>query len=190
MRILKVLGLVLAMGGGVVLAIYVARHTERVVQSLTLEILRSIPKVFLVLETQRETAVAASDTGNWVLGPRIGHATGSRRTHLGLDMEKVGPDDIQVTGTRVSVQLPAPNILDSSLDYQSVKLFTKRSGFMHFRDLASGRSIERELLALLSTTPPELTGEDLKAQRLNFVDRLNRQAGDLFRAKGLTVEFR
>ena len=190
MRILKVLGLVLAMGGGVVLAIYVARHTERVVQSLTLEILRSIPKVFLVLETQRETAVAASDTGNWVLGPRIGHATGSRRTHLGLDMEKVGPDDIQVTGTRVSVQLPAPVVLDSALDYQSVKMFTKRSGFNLLRDLAAGRSIEIELLDLLSKTTPELTGENLKAQRLNFVDRLNRQAGDLFRAKGLSVEFR
>ena len=190
MRILKVLGLVLAMGGGVVLAIYVARHTERVVQSLTLEILRSIPKVFLVLETQRETAVATSDTGNWVLGPRIGHATGCRRTHIGLDLEKVGPDDIEVVGSRVSVRLPVPTILDSSLDYQSVNLFTKRSGFMLVRDLAAGRSIERELLDLLSKTTPELTGEDIKAQRQSFVDRLNHQASELFKAKNLDFEFR
>ena len=49
---------------------------------------------------------------------------------------------------------------------------------------------ERELLELLSRTTPEYTAEDLQAQRLNFVDRLNRQAGELFRAKGLNIEFR
>jgi hypothetical protein len=43
---------------------------------------------------------------------------------------------------------------------------------------------------LLSRTTPEYTAEDLQAQRLNFIDRLNRQAGELFRAKGLNIEFR
>ena len=190
MRIIKTLCFVLLLGGIAVLAVYVVRHTERAVRSLTLEVLRSIPRAFLVLETQREVAVATMDSGSFLLGPRIGHATASRKTYLGVDMEEVTPGDIDVVGNRVSVQLPAPAILDSSLDYGSVRLFTKRSGFMLFRDLASGRSIEIELLDLLSKTTPELTGEDLKAQRLNFVDRLNRQAGDLFRAKGLSVEFR
>ena len=190
MRFIKILCFVLLLGGISVLAIYIARHTERAVRSLTLEVLRSIPQAFLVLQTQREIAVATLDSGNFLLGPRVGHAVANRRTYLGLDLEKVAPDDIEVVGNRVSVQLPAPAILDSALDYGSVRLFTKRSGFMLLRDIASGRSIEIELLDLLSRTTPELTGEDLKAQRLNFVDRLNRQAGDLFRAKGLSVEFR
>ena len=190
MRIFKIIAVLLLLGGGVALALYVARHTERAVRSLTIEVLRSLPRVFLVLQSQREVAVASTDNGNFLLGPRLGHATASRNTYFGVDMERVTPDDIEVDGNRVSVQLPAPTILDSALDYGSVRLFTKRSGFMLFRDLASGRSIERELLDLLSKTTPEYTGEDLSAQRLNFVDRLNRQAGDLFRAKGLTVEFR
>ena len=190
MRILRILCFLLLLGGLVALAVYVARHTERAVRTLAIEVLRSIPRVFLVLETQREIAVATTDNGNFVFGPRVGHATASRKTYLGVDMEKVAPADIEVVGNRVSVQLPAPAILDSALDYGSVRLFTKRSGFMLLRDLASGRSIEIELLDLLSKTTPELTGEDLKAQRLSFVDRLNRQASDLFRAKGLAIEFR
>ena len=190
MRFIKILCFVILLVVISVLAVYVVRHTEHAVRSLTLEVLRSIPQAFLVLQTQREIAVATLDSGNFLMGPRIGHATGSRKTYLGVDMEKVAPADIEVLGNRVFVQLPAPTILDSALDYQSVKIFAKRSGFNLLRDLAAGRSIERELLELLSRTTPEYTAENLKAQRLNFVDRLNRQAGDLFRAKGLSVEFR
>lgn len=190
MRILKILCFLLLLGGLVALAVYVARHTERAVRTLAIEVLRSLPRTFWVLETQREVAVATMDNGNFLLGPRIGHAVANRRTHLGLDLEKVGSNDIEVAGNRVSVQLPAPAILDSALDYGSVRLFAKRSGFMLLRDLASGKSIERELLDLLSTTTPEYTTEELRAQRQSFVDRLNHGAGEMFKAKGLTVEFR
>lgn len=189
MRIIKILCFVLLLGGSAVLAVYVVRHTERAVRELTIEVIRSIPRIFWVLETQREVAVASMDDGNWIFGPRVGHATASRRTHLGVDMEMVKPDDVEVSGRRVAVRIPSPAVLDSAIDYGSVRMFSKRSGFQLFRDLASGRSIEIELLDLLSKTTPELTGEDLRAQRLNFVDRLNRHAGDLFRAKGLSVEF-
>lgn len=189
MRILKILCFLFLLGGLVALAVYVARHTERAIRSLTIEVLRTLPRAFLVLEAQREIAVATTDNGNFVFGPRVGHATASRKTYLGVDMEKVGPDDVEVNGRQVQVRLPDPSTLDSSLDYGSVRLFTKRSGFMLLRDLASGKSIERELLDLLSKTPPEFTGDDLRAQRLNFVDRLNRQAGGLFESKGLTIRF-
>ena len=190
MRILKILALILVLGGLIALAVYVARHTERAVRTLAIEVLRSIPRTFWVLETQREVAVASMDSGNILLGPRLGHAVANRRTHLGVDLEKVSPDDIEVNGRHVQVRLPDPSTLDSSLDYGSVRMFAKRSGFMLLRDLVSGRSIERELLEMLSKTTPELTGEDLQAQRQSFVDRLNRGAGEMFKAKGLSVEFR
>ena len=190
MRILKILALILVLGGLIALAVYVARHTQRAVRTLAIEVLRSIPRAFLVLEVQREIAVATMDDGNFVFGPRVGHATASRKTYLGVDMEKVGPGDIEVNGRQVQVRLPDPSALDSSLDYGSVRLFAKRSGFMLLRDLASGRSIERELLDLLSTTTPEYTTEDLRAQRQSFVDRLNRGAGELFKAKRLSVTFK
>ena len=165
-------------------------HTEQAVRKLTVEILRSIPRAFLVLETQREVAVASVDGGSLLLGPRLGQATASRRTHFGLDMENVGAGEIEVSGRRVTVRIPAPAVLDSALDYATVRMFTKRSGFQLLRDLASGKSLERELLELLGKTTPEFTGEDLRFQRQSFVDRLNHGAGEMFKAKGLTVEFR
>ena len=171
------------------LAYALAQRAEYAARRLTIEILRSIPRSFLVLETQREVAVASVDGGSLLLGPRLGQATASRRTHVGLDMQAVGPGDIGVSGRRVAVRIPNPAVLDSAIDYSTVRMFTKRSGFQLLKDLASGRSIERELLELLGSQPPEFTGEDLRVQRQSFVDRLNRQAGDLFRAKGLTVEF-
>lgn len=190
MRILKVLGLVLAMGGGVVLALCVTQRAEQAVRELTIELMQSIPRMFWVLETQREVAVVTADNGNILLGNRLGHATANRRSHLGIDMGKIKPNDVEVTGRKVSVQLPDPEILDTALDYSTVRMLTKRSGFRLLWDLASGKNIEAELLDLLSKTTPEYTAEDLKAQRLNFVDRLNRQAGELFKAKNLNVEFR
>ena len=172
------------------LAYSMALHAEHAARKLTVEILRSIPRAFLVLETQREVAVASVDGGSLLLGPRLGHATASRRTHVGLDMETVGPGDIEVSGRRVAVRIPSPTVLDSSLDSSTIRMFTKRSGFQLLKDLASGKALERELLELLSKTTPEFTGEDLRTQRQLFIDRLNRGAGEMFRDKGLAVEFR
>lgn len=183
-----ILAVVLIAGCGV-LAYTLTQRAEHAVRRLTIEVLRSIPAAFLVLETQREVAVASLDGGSLLLGPRLGQATASRRTHVGLDLETVGPADIEVSGRRVAVRIPSPAVLDSAIDYSTVRMFTKRSGFQLLKDLASGRSIERELLELLGSKAPEFTGEDLRVQRQSFIDRLNRQAGDLFRAKGLSVEF-
>lgn len=190
MRILKILVLVTVLGGLAALAIYAAHRSERTVRSLTVDILRTIPRAFLVLEARREVAVASTDAGSIIWGPRIGQATASRQIHLGIDLDKISPNDIVVAGRRVAVHIPAPAVLDTAIDYSTVRLFTKRSGFMLLRDLAAGRSIERELLDLLSETPPEYTGEDLRAQRQIFVDRLNRGAVGLFSTKGLSIEFR
>ena len=190
MRFLKIIAVLLLLGGGVALAVYGARHTERAIRSLTIEVLRSLPRAYLVMMTQREIAVATTDHGGIIFGPRIGHASANRQTHVGLDMEAVTPGDIEVLGSKVSIRIPSPTVLGSAIDYGTVNIFTKRSGFQLLRDLAAGRSIERELLDLLSATPPELTGEDLRAQRQSFVDRLNHKAGEMFKAKGLSVTFK
>lgn len=184
-----ILAVVLVAGCGI-LAYTLTQRAENAVRSLTVEILRSIPRSFLVLETQREVAMASVDGGSLLLGPRLGHATASRRTHVGLDLETIGPGDIEVSGRRVAVRIPSPTVLDSSLDSSTIRMFTKRSGFQLLRDLASGKSLERELLELLGKATPEFTGEDLRVQRQSFVDRLNRGAGEMFRDKGLAVEFR
>jgi hypothetical protein len=190
MKLLKILTAVLVIVGCSALAMYAFSRTETAIQKLTLEILKTIPRMFLVLESQKEVAVATVDDGSFLMGPRVGHATASRRTYYGLDLEKVVPGDIEIAGSRVCVRLPDPGVLDSSLDFGSVQMFTKRSGFMLLRDLAAGKSIERELLDLLNRSPPEITGEDIRAQHQSFVVRLNQGAAKLFKVKNLNVEFR
>ena len=80
-------------------------------------------------------------------------------------------------------------MLDRTVDYSTVRLITKRSGFQFARDMARGFSLERELLEMLSSNPPEYTPDDIRSRRMTFIDRLNRQATELFHAKRVDVEF-
>jgi hypothetical protein len=164
--------------------------TEAAVRETTLAVLRSMPKAFLVLETERQVAVASVSDGGLLLGPRSGQATANRRTHYGVDVERIGPGDVEVDGSRVLVTLPDPAVFDTALDPASVRVLAKRSGIHALRDAATGKSIERELAQMLAEADPGLAGEDLQAQRQKFVDRLNRHAADTFKAHGLEVRFR
>ena len=168
----------------------IAHRPQAAVRELTLATLRALPRTFLVLETQREVAVATVDDGGVLLGPRIGQATANRRTHYGIDVAMIGAEDVEVAGNRVLVALPNPTVFDSAIDPASVRMLSKRTGLQCLRDAATGRSIERELLDLLHEATPDCVGDDLRAQRDNFVERLNRQASGLFEAKGLDVRFR
>jgi len=175
--------------GVATLGVYTLSRTDVAIRRVTIEILRSIPRIFLVLETEKQISVATVEDGGWLLGPRSGQATATTRSHWGIDFQQVESKDVEVAGSDVRVRMPDPTLLDRALDYATMRLITKRSGFQFARDLARGRSLERELLEMLSSTPPEYSPDDIRARRMTFLDRLNRQAGDLFRTKGLSIEF-
>ena len=170
-------------------AVYLSTRTQAAVRELSLSILRTLPRTFLVLETHREVAVATVNDGTLLMGPRLGQATATRRTHTGIDLDQISSKDISVDGRRVSIQLPTPSLFDSAVERSSVRVLAKRSGLQALRDAATSRSIEAELLDLLDQKPPSLSQEELAAQRKDFVDRLNRDAGSLFEAQGLSIEF-
>ena len=159
-------------------------------REIVLGVLRTVPKSFLVALTQETMAVARRDDGNWLLGPRRGQSSILVRIHWGVDLGKIGRDDIEVAGNRVVVRLPEPEILDQVPDLDTWSFVGKRTPLQIIRDGALGRSLEIELLMGIKGSLPQYGPDDYNAQRAAIVARLNAQAGDLFRAMGLTVEFR
>ena len=85
--------------------------------------------------------------------------------------------------------LPAPSLLDVAVDLSTLQFFTKRSGLQLLGDLAMGRSLENDLMALVYRNQPEPTTDEIELRRREFVARLNRDVAKLFESKGLAIEF-
>ncbi|NLE58804.1 MAG: DUF4230 domain-containing protein [Planctomycetes bacterium] len=190
MKTFKILFAIILLGGYVALAWYLAVRSDRAVRNLTISILRNVPSSFLVLESSEQLAVATINSGGWILGPRIGQVVAKRTSYWGIDLTQIKPDQIEVDGTRVRVLLPAPGMLDVAVDLSTLQFFTKRSGLQLMGDLAMGRSLEHDLMALVYRSQLGPTSAEVESRRLEFVARLNRDAAELFRGHNLTIEFR
>ena len=189
MKTLKYLLAAILVGGCVAIGVCFAPRSDRAVQALAISVLRDVPASFLVLESTEQYAMATISDGGWIMGPRAGQVVARRKTFWGVDLTRVGPDHIEVAGNLVCVQLPPPSVLDIALDLSSLQFITKRSGIQLLGDLAMGRSLERDLLALIYHDTPAPTADEIQARRLEFVGRLNRDAVRLFESKGLAVRF-
>ena len=171
-------------------AVYLAGCSKRAIQNVTVQLLRQIPRSYLVLESAEELTVATIDGGSILWGPRRGMASAVRRTHWGCDLARIRHEDIAVSGQEVHVKLPDPSVFDSAIDLGTFRYLTQRTGFQALADAICGRSLMRELAEIACRTPPKFTPEEIQAKRAVFVHRLNSQASGLFEAKGLTVRFR
>ena len=181
--------LALCVAAGLFLRHRFAGSTEDEMRELALATLKSIPKTFLVLQTDEQLALPTVDGGDWLLGPRRGQASVMVRHHWGCDLQAVSPADVEVAGSLVRIRLPAPTLFDAAADLASWRFFGQRSGLQYIGDLASGRSLESELLRLVPRAVLVPSPEDIALRRALFVERLTRAAAGLFKAKGLTVEF-
>ena len=189
MKTMKFLLAALLISGCVAAAVYFAVRSDRVTRNMTISILRNLPKSFLVLETTEQLAVATINSGGWILGPRIGQVVAKRNSYWGIDLTQIKPEQIEVDGTRVRVPLPAPSLLDVAVDLSTLHFFTKRSGLQLLGDLAMGRSLENDLMALVYRNQPEPATDEIESRRREFVARLNRDVAKLFESKGLAIEF-
>jgi hypothetical protein len=158
-------------------------------REVVVKVLGTVPRSFLVVLTQESLVVTHRRGGNWYLGKRRGQSSMVVRVHWGVDLAKVGRTDIAVSGNRVVVRLPAPEILDQAPDLDTWRYVTKRSGLQVIRDAARGRSLERELLRDVQNAFPHYRPADFDVQRLAILDRLNRSAASLFAGTGLDVRF-
>ena len=158
-------------------------------RELAIATLNSIPQSFLILQTEEQLALPTVDGGGWFLGPRRGQASVRVRAHWGCDLQRVSPNDVEVAGSTVRIRLPSPAIFDTAADLATWRFFGRRSGLQFLGDLATGHSLETELLKLVPRAVPHPSPADVELRRTLFVERLNRAAAGLFNAKGLAVEF-
>ena len=189
MKIMKFLLTALLVGGCVAAAVYMAVRSDRAVRMLTISVLRDVPSSFHVLEASEQLAVATINSGGWILGPRAGQVVAKRTTYWGVDLTQVMPEQIEVDGTRVRVRLPSPTALDVAVDLSTLQFFTKRSGLQLLGDLAMGRSLENDLMAMVYRDAPMPSDGEVESRRLEFAARLNRDVAELFKGHNLTVEF-
>lgn len=189
MKLLNTILAIVAVAAGTALAVYLPGCSQRATRAVTVSILRQIPQAWLILQTDEELTVAEIRGGGWFLGPRSGMAMAVRRSHWGLDLEKVAGKDILVSKREVRIKLPDPAIFDSVVDMSTFRHMTRRSGFYAIADAFSGHSLMQELADIACRTPPKISSEQIHARRSEFIRRLNEQAKALFEAKGLHVQF-
>lgn len=189
-KLIYMTGLLAATVASVFLCLQHSKRTESEVRELTIHLLKTVPKAFLVLETDEQVALPIVDNGNWLFGPRRGQASIRIRSHWGCDLQTITPDDVEVAGSKVRIRLPAPALFDTAADISSWCFTGRRSGFQFIGDIMAGRSLESELLQIVHSFQPQASPNAIEARRQTFVDRMNRTAAEMFSAKGLTVQFR
>ena len=181
--------LIASIAVAVLLCLKFFSRSEAEVRELSLHLLQSIPQACLILASDEQVALPVIDNGNWLFGPRRGQASVRLRSHWGLDLRAVTPDDVEVSGSKVRIRLPEPSLFDTAADLSSWSFTGRRSGFQYIGDILAGRSLESELLQIVHLFQPQSSPYAIQARRQTFVDRLNRQAAELFHAKRLGVEF-
>ncbi len=57
----------------------------------------------------------------------------SGEVEAGVDLAKIGPEDVRVDGERVTIRLPEPEILSSSLNEEETGVYDRDQGFLNLR---------------------------------------------------------
>lgn len=189
MKLFNIILAIVAVAVGTALAVYLPGCSQRATRAVTVSILRQIPQAWLILQTDEELTVAEIRGGGWIMGPRSGMAMAVRRTHWGINLERISSEDIVVSKREVRVKLPDPAVFDTAVDMSTFRYMTRRSGFYAIADAFSGHSLMQELTDIACRTPPKFSPEQVRSRRVEFARRLNEQAAALFEAKGLHVQF-
>jgi hypothetical protein len=101
----------------------------------------------------------------------------------GVDLGRMKPEDVQVTGKQVTLRLPSPRITDAYLDDRQTRVVERTTGLL--------RSFDKDL----EQTAREFAVDDLRRGARNAgimkdaEERANAQVQNMFAQMGLTVEF-
>lgn len=98
----------------------------------------------------------------------------------GVDLSSLGKDDVRMEGERVEINLPEPEILDSSLDEEKTRLYDRDQGLLRLRPDDS----------LVEEARADAEDEILAAARENgILDTAENNAEDAIRAFVTTLGF-
>lgn len=187
--------------GGVGLALLLA---VVVIGLLVMQYLRFAPKFFntntLLQQVQSlsqlvtvkyvmEKVVVLEDPPKTVLGQFF---TGESRVIMvahgvvkaGVDLARLGPDDLKLSGTHITIKMPAPSITDVYLDDKKTEILEHKTGLLRNYDREMEQNARRHAVEEIRTAAKYngiLTEADTRAR-----DQLRQ----LFTGLGLTVEFK
>jgi len=158
-------------------------------RELVVHVLRSLPRFFLVLQSEESLVFSHCDRSTWLLGARRGQSVISVRVHWGVDLQKITQSDVSVANRDVRIRLPNPEILEIAPDMQTWRYTGKRSGLHLIADAARGTSLEQQLMRDGAVEIRQLRTNGFGLDKDVMLARVNRQAGKLFEGTGLNVRF-
>jgi hypothetical protein len=163
----------------------------RSVQTRALEILRREQLRFLVTDRVVSQVVVESDGNSPALGRREGYLIAKVALYFGVDFKKLSKEDVVRDGMKVVVTIPEPEELDFSVDLNSMRYLTKRSGLQAATDWLLDRDQKAELRSQLKTAArSHLREEELLPTREEIVGRLNEFRSVVGNSLGVEVLFR
>ncbi|MFO8056963.1 MAG: DUF4230 domain-containing protein, partial [bacterium] len=136
------------------------------VQEQTLEVLHREQLNFLVTDRIVTQTIVESEENNLFLGKRHGYMIAKVSLYYGVDLGKVSREDISREGTQIFISIPDPEELTFSVDLESMRYLTKRSGLQVLTDWAMDRNQKAELRSQFKgATYHFLRQEDLLPER-------------------------
>jgi hypothetical protein len=73
-----------------------------------------------------------NELGQFLIGERV-LLVALGEVEAGVNLASLGPDDVEVDGERVTIRLPEPEILSSSLDEEKTAVYDRDQGLLKFR---------------------------------------------------------
>ncbi len=73
-----------------------------------------------------------NELGQFLIGERV-LLVAVGEVEAGVDLAGLGPDDVEVDGEKVTIRLPEPEILSSSLDEEKTAVYDRDQGWLNFR---------------------------------------------------------
>jgi hypothetical protein len=156
-----------------------------------IEVIQSEELSFLVMDRLVTKVVVESKENSALLGKREGYLIATVRLYYGIDLKSLSEDAVQVTDGTIYVTLPEPKELDFSVDLDSARFLSKRSGLIVLRDFLRDLNFQQELERQLRQAAEKmLNDEALLPKREDLVRRLNAWAPALSHRLGLKILFR
>lgn len=157
------------------------------IRGLTATIYRSQPSPVVVverlqamrrLETARQTTMhdisveASNGLPVWLAGERLRMRVVAE-TSAGIDLSKLKPEHVQVSGRRVRITLPEPQIFDIAIREAGTEVYHRERGWLNFHP---DKTIEQRARnqAWQEARQAALQGELLDRARMNATSELQR----------------
>ena len=151
-------------------------------------LLQSVPQNFLATSRSETLHITHIDDSGLLLGPREGVAQIRVTGHAGLDLSRVGPNDVRHDGSVVHIKLPEPTVLSVEPDLTSYRITTRESAARRIVDNARGHPLREELFDQTGQAIAEYRKAFPTEAREAVIDRLNREKDALF-GPDLQVKF-